>query len=362
MIGAAREYELTGDPVLYGIATFFWNDVTGARSFVTGGTSDNEAWENDPFQIYDELGKNSHESCCTYNMLKLTRHLFSWEAAAKYADFYERALWNGILSTQNPSDGMMMYYVPMLPGMYKTFMTPDDSFWCCTGTGMENHAKYGDSIYFHDEAGLFVNLFMASELNWADRGIRVRQETKFPEEPRTTLVISAARPIEFALRIRIPAWIADGGSVKVNGQTLAEYSSPSSYLTIKRTWKSGDRVEVALPMKLRLERLPDRPDIAAILYGPIVLAGELGGADGLTGDKVSGPEGPSGEPVAVPSFEGKNAEAIDTWIKPVPGRPLTFRTEGAGKPNDVTLIPFYKMFGQRYSICWELAKPPRRGR
>ncbi len=150
IIGAAREYEMTGDPVLHAMATFFWNEVTGARSFATGGTSNNEAWEADPYQLYEELGRDSHESCCTYNMLKLTRHLFSWEAAAKYADYYERALWNGILSTQNPGDAMMMYYVPMMPGMYRTFMKPYDSFWCCTGTGMENHAKYGDSIYFHD--------------------------------------------------------------------------------------------------------------------------------------------------------------------------------------------------------------------
>jgi DUF1680 family protein len=184
IIGTAREYEMTGDPALYGIAAFFWNQVTGARSFVTGGTSDNEAWETDPFQIYDELGKNSHESCCTYNMLKLTRHLFSWGADAKYADYYERALWNGILPTQNPDDAMMMYYVPMMPGMFRTFMKPYDSFWCCTGTGMENHAKYGDSIYFHDENGVFVNLFIASELNWTEKGSRSARKRASPRNRR----------------------------------------------------------------------------------------------------------------------------------------------------------------------------------
>ncbi|MEN6311320.1 MAG: glycoside hydrolase family 127 protein, partial [Acidobacteriota bacterium] len=301
VIGAAREYEMTGDPVLAGIASFFWNEVTGARSFVTGGTSNGEAWEADPYQIGAELGKETHESCCTYNMLKLTRHLFSWEAAAKYADYYERALWNGILPTQNPGDGMMMYYVAMLPGMYKTFMKPEDSFWCCTGTGMENHAKYGDSIYFHDGSALFVNLYIASELDWREKGLKVRQETRFPEEPKTTLVITAAKPVELTLRLRMPGWIADGGSVKVNGRTLEAYASPSSYLSVKRVWKTGDRIELALPMRLRLERLPDRMGTAAILYGPIVLAGELGGAAELTADKVSGKEGPDGEPVAVPA-------------------------------------------------------------
>jgi DUF1680 family protein len=360
IIGAAREYEMTGDPALYGIATFFWNEVTGARCFVTGGTSNNEAWEGDPYQIHDELGKNSHESCCTYNMLKLTRHLFSWEAAAKYADYYERALWNGILPTQNPDDGMMMYYVPMMPGMYKTFMKPFDSFWCCTGTGMENHAKYGDSIYFHDGDGLFVNLFIASELNWAEKGLKVRQETRFPEEPKSRLVFTAAKPVRLALRIRIPAWIADGGSVKVNEQKIAEYASPSSYITVDRVWKSGDRVEIALPMALRLERLPDRRDVAAILYGPVVLAGELGGAEALTPDKIYGFYGPEGDSVPVPSFDGQNDVPPEKWIKPVTGKPLTFQTVNAGKPNDVTLIPFYRLFGQRYSIYWALAKPERR--
>jgi uncharacterized protein len=362
IIGSAREYEMTGDPTLYGIASFFWNEVTGARTFATGGTSDNEAWETDPYQLYDELGSNSHESCCTYNMLKLTRHLFSWEAAAKYADYYERALWNGILPTQNPADAMMMYYVPMKPGMFKTFMKPFDSFWCCTGTGMENHAKYGDSIYFRDGAGLYVNLFIASELNWAGKGLKVRQETRFPEEPKTTLVMTAAKPVELDLRIRIPGWIAKGGSIKVNGQKLPEYASPSSYLTIRRVWKSGDRVEIALPMELRLDRLPDRPSVAAILYGPIVLAGELGGAEGLTEDKVYGKYGPEGDAVPVPTFEGKNDSPLAEWIKPVAGKPMTFQTVGAGKPKDVTLVPFYRLFGQRYSVYWELAKPERRRR
>jgi hypothetical protein len=357
IIGAAREYELTGEPVLRALATFFWNEVTGARSFVTGGTSDNEAWESDPYQLYEELGRNSHESCCTYNMLKLTRHLFSWEAAAKYADYYERALWNGILPTQNPADAMMMYYVPMLPGMFKTFMKPYDSFWCCTGTGMENHAKYGDSIYFQDGGGLFVNLFIASALDWTEKGVKVRQETRFPEEPKTTLVIGAARPVEFALRVRVPEWVAGVCSVKINGKRHEASASPSSYLTIARTWKNGDRIEVDLPMKLRLERLPDRPDVAAVLYGPIVLAGTLGGAEGLTEDKVYGKYGPEGEPVAVPTFDVKDNAPLEAWIKPVAGKPLTFRTEGAGKPNDVTLVPFYKLFGERYAIYWQFPAP-----
>ena len=355
MIGAAREYELTGDRGLYNMATYFWKEVTGARTYVTGGTSNDELWRTDPYVMSTELGRDSHESCCTYNMLKLTRHLFSWEADAAYADYYERALLNGILPTQNPENGMMMYYVPMIPGMYRTFMKPEDSFWCCTGTGIENHAKYGDSIYFHDGGGLYVNLFIASELNWPEKGIRVRQETKFPEEQGTTLVFNAEKPADLALNIRIPGWIAKGGCVKVNGKKLETIGSPASFLTIRRTWKTGDKVEVSLPMNFHLERLPDDSNIAAVMYGPVVLAAGVGPL-GVADDKVNGPYGPAGDPVPVPKFIVQNDDP-NFWIKPVAGKPLTFQTTGVGNPNDVTLVPFYKLFGERYSIYWTIQLP-----
>jgi uncharacterized protein len=358
IIGAAREYEMTGDIGLSNIAQYFWSQVTGARTYATGGTSNDEVWRQDPYVMASELGAPSHETCCTYNMLKLTRHLFNWEAKASLADYFERALFNGILSTQNPADGMMMYYVPMMPGMYKTFMTPEDSFWCCTGSGMENHAKYGDSIYFHGPDALYVNLYIASELRWPEKGLTVRQDTKFPEEQGTRLTITAAKPVDLALNLRIPGWIAAGGWVKVNGKKLEACSGPSSFLTLRRTWKTGDTVELSLPMDLHLERLPDDSRIAAILYGPIVLAGRLG-TEGLAGAKTSGaygPEGPEGAPVAVPKFRVQNGD-LNAWIKPVAGKPLTFQTSGAGLPRDVTLIPFYKLFGERYSVYWTILLP-----
>jgi len=357
MIGSAREYEMTGDRVLYRIAAFFWNQVTGARSYATGGTSNDEMWRTDPYEMSTELGANSHETCCTYNMLKLTRHLFFLEPKPHYADYYERALFNGILPTQDPGNGMMMYYVAMASGLYKTFMSPLSSFWCCTGTGMENHAKYGDSIYFHDNEGIYINLFIASELNWPEKGIRLRQETNFPEEERTTLVLSVSKPAELALYIRIPYWVEREGEVKVNGKRLETFASPSSYLVLKRKWKNGDRVELALPMGFHLDRMPDNPNLAAIMYGPLVLAGELG-SEGLTEAKVYGEYGPTGSPVAVPKFVVAQDD-LNSWIKPVPGKPLTFRTVNVGKPNDVTLIPFYKLFGQRYAIYWEIQSESR---
>jgi DUF1680 family protein len=355
IIGTAREYELTADRSLFNIATYFWRQVTQARTYVTGGMSNHERWRTDPYDLEGELGTNTQESCCTYNMLKLTRHLFNWKAEVSYADYYERALFNGILSTQNPEDGMMMYHVAMMPGMYKTFMAPEDSFWCCTGTGMENHAKYGDSIYFHNDESLYANLFIASELSWPEKGLRVRQETRFPEEPGTTLTISTDDRLDLALRIRIPGWIAEGGRVKINGEELGAFASPGSFLTIQRTWTSGDRVDVSLPMDLRLEWLPGDPKSAAVLYGPIVLAAPLG-AEGLTEDKISNAYAPSGDPIPVPVFKVPQTDP-NAWIKPVESEPLTFQTQGVGDPQDVTLIPFYKLFGERYSIYWTLLLP-----
>jgi hypothetical protein len=200
-----------------------------------------------------------------------------------------------------------------------------------------------------------VNLFIASELNWSEKGVRVRQETKFPEEQGTTLVFNAAKPADLALNIRIPGWIAKGGCVKVNGKKLETIGSPVSFLTIRRTWKTGDKVEVSLPMNLHLERLPDDSNIAAVMYGPVVLAAGVGPL-GVADDKVNGPYGPAGDPVPVPKFIVQNDDP-NFWIKPVAGKPLTFQTAGVGNPNDVTLVPFYKLFGERYSIYWTVLLP-----
>ena len=354
MIGAAREYELTGDPVLRRIAAFFWDQVTQARSYATGGTSNREAWRTEPYHMASELGPNSHESCCTYNMLKLTRHLFSWSADPRYADYYERALYNGILPTQNPEDGMMMYYVPMASGLYKTFMTPRHSFWCCTGTGMENHAKYGDSIYFHDDEGVYVNLYIPSELNWGEKGVVIRQETRFPEEGKTSLVFHVNNKTDLTLRVRIPYWTGKGGYAEINGVRLEAYTSPGSYLSVKRTWREGDRLDVRFPMELHSHPMSDDPSLAAIMYGPLVLAGELDAVD-LPREEIYGKYGPMGDPILVPYFSVQTDD-LDSWIVAVEDESLRFCTVDAGIPYDVALIPFYRLFGHRYAIYWEIDK------
>jgi DUF1680 family protein len=245
IIGTAREYELGGEESDRGVAEHFWRLVAEKRSFCTGGTSNYERWGADPGKLASELSPESQECCCTYNMLKLTRHLFGWDPDARYADHYERALYNGILATQEPETGAMMYYVAMNPGHWKVYNTPRQSFWCCTGTGIENHAKYGDSIYFHDDEGLYVNLFIASELTWPEKGVSLRQETRFPEEERTTLVVAADRPVEFTMRVRVPYWATRGVTVKVNGSEQEAGARPGSYVALQREWNDGDRVEIA---------------------------------------------------------------------------------------------------------------------
>ncbi|MFZ2054681.1 MAG: beta-L-arabinofuranosidase domain-containing protein [Candidatus Aminicenantales bacterium] len=350
VLGAAREYELTGEEFYRDVATYFWDEVVNHRSYVTGGTSNYEAWRTDPDVLAAEVSNASHETCVTYNMLRLTRQLFTWSADPKLADYYERALFNGILSTQDPATGMVMYYVPMESGWYKTFCTPSDSFWCCTGTGVENHAKYGDSIYFHDENALLVNLFIASELDWPEKGLIIRQETNFPEEERTSLHFNCQNDVNIEVRIRVPDWATRGVEVRINNEPQMVSARPGSYLTIARTWKNGDRLTLRTPLPLHLWRMPDDPNIAAVVCGPIVLAGELP-TDELAKERVYGPYHADGRPAPAPDLVPP-AENLEDWIKPLAGRPLTFRIFGAGRPDDVTLVPFYTLFGKRYALYW----------
>ena len=352
VIGAAREYELTGEPFYRDVATYFWDQVVNHRSYATGGTSNYEGFQTDPDILAAELSNASHETCVTYNMLRLTRRLFTWNPDPRLADYYERALLNGILSTQDPATAMVMYYVPMESGWYKTFCTPNDSFWCCTGTGVENHAKYGDSIYFHDDKNLYVNLFIASELRWLEKGLTLRQETAFPKEEGTTFIISTSSDREFGLRIRVPYWATRGVSVKINGEAADIPAQPSSFLSLDRLWKNGDTITLDMPMSLHLWKMPDDPHLAAVLYGPIVLAGELPTED-LAGEKVYGPYHSDGKPASTPDLVASE-DHLESWIKAAAGSSLTFQTVGAGRPNDVTLVPFHELFGKRYALYWHL--------
>ncbi len=354
VIGGARRYEISSDMRFHDVADFFWYEVVSARSYVTGGTSNGEGWLTQPRHLAEELVRSdaTAECCCAYNMLKLTRHLYTWTADPRYFDYYERTLLNHRLGTIHPETGHTMYYLSLTPGAWKTFGTEDDSFWCCTGTGVEEYSKLANSIYFHDNEGVYVNLFIPSELNWSEKGFRLRQETKFPEQPGTTLVVSADHPVQLTLRLRMPEWVAGRGSVKLNGRPLDASAGPGSYLTVARTWKSGDRIEMSLPMDLRIAAMPDDPGLQAVLYGPIVLAGDLG-SQGLTKEMTAGPEGPVVErlPMQVPTFKAEGTSPAD-WIRSE-RQALEFRT--TGQKQDVALVPLNSLFGKRYSVYWRVS-------
>jgi uncharacterized protein len=354
IIGAARRYELTGDPRYRRIAEFFWTQVTGHRSYATGGTSNDEHWRSDPDKLAGELGYSTEECCCTYNMLKLTRHLFAWSPEARYFDYYERAFLNGILGTMNPANGLTMYYVPLATGYWKVFASPRGSFWCCTGTGVESFAKLADSIYFHDENSLYVNLFIASELDWEEKGIRVRQATAGRGETR--LRIATAKPARLTLRIREPYWTDGKMTVAVNGNPAAAVRA-GGYLVVDRTWENNDDLRATLPMNLHIHPMPDDDTLQAIMYGPLVLAGDLG-REGLTDEMRRGGDNPPElpkPPTPAPEFVADPRD-LRSWIEPAPKAPLTFRTKGQSR--DITLLPLNRIVDQRYGVYWRVTPKP----
>jgi len=360
IIGAARRYETLGDPRARDVADFFWHTVTERRSYATGGTSNNEEWQAGPNELASQLGGYTQESCVTYNMMKLTRHVFGWTADPRAADYYERAFYNGILCVEHPADGEKLYYTPLESGYWKLFGTPTQDYWCCTGSMAEAFSKLGDSIYFRDAdgdgAGVYVNLFVPSELDWTERGVRLVQETRFPEEDIIRLTVRAARPVRLPLRIRVPYW-AQGGSAVLNGQALDGFAAPGSYFVLDRSWRDGDRVEVRLPMRLHAQAMPDDPTVQAYMYGPLVLAGPLG-KEGLTPQVLRAePTKPrtvpeyQGKPVAAPTLVARSDDP-GAWIRPVPGRVLEFRT--TGQATDVSLVPLNRIFDERYAVYWKV--------
>ena len=359
IIGTARAYEITGDKYYETIAKYFWNEVTGARAYATGGTSNFEYWRAEPYHMFDQLSSDDHENCCTYNMLKLTSHLFSLDPKPEYSDYYERALFNGIMGTEHPEvGGAFMYYVPMLPGTWRIYCEPEYSYVCCSGTGIESFSKFNDNIYFHTDNTLYVNLFIASELNWKDKNAVITQKTNFPDEQGTHFTINMKKPEEYILSLRVPYWAVNRYTVKINGKVQNITASPSSYLEIKRVWKNNDKVDISFPFSLHLDRMPDYPNRAAIMYGPVVLAGKLGTKQmnqvmkfgmGEDVERLS-KEAPA---MPVPKFVTDETD-LSKWIKPVAGKSLTFHTVNAGVPDEVTLIPFYRIYGERYSTYFDV--------
>nr|WP_274655038.1 glycoside hydrolase family 127 protein [Paenibacillus humicola] len=339
LIGLAREYELTNDTKRRSAAEFFWERVVHHHSYVTGGNSFGEYF-GEPDLLSDRLGAQTTETCNTYNMLKLTKHLFQWNGSALEADYWERALYNHILASQDPSTGSVCYFVSLGMGGYKKYNGKFDHFTCCVGTGMENHASYGNGIYFHNGQKLFVNQFISSTLNWTDKGMKLLQLTDYPEGDQIKLQVSCDTPAAFTMCIRYPGWAEKGMEVRVNGEPLSFDAKPGSFVEIARTWVDGDEVALTVPMTLRLESMPDNPGRAAVMYGPLVLAGDLGPLDDSEAQKTT-------------VMISRN-KPLSEWIRPVPDKPNTFRTVNAGYPRDVELYPFYRMHDRLYSVYWDL--------
>ncbi|MGC8668489.1 MAG: beta-L-arabinofuranosidase domain-containing protein [Chthonomonadales bacterium] len=345
--GAARRYEVTGDARYRHIVSYFWDRVVNHRTYATGGCTNGEAW-GDPDHLADSLSATNQECCTTYNMLKVTRYLLRWTGAVRYGDFYERAFFNGILGTQEPGTGMLMYYVPLASGFRRPFGTPFNSFWCCYGTGIESFSKLNDSIYFHSGNSLYVNLFIASKVAWAEKGVVLEQHTRFPEEDRTEILVRADHPARFDLRIRIPGWVAGPVKAVVNGAPAGSVAAPGTILTLRRLWHNGDRVECRLPMKLHSAPMPDDANMVAVMMGPIVLAGVLPSTQpgvALEYNPVSAPASPG----AFPEYLVGDPSSVQDWLEAVPNRPLTYRLKS--RP-DIVLEPFYKVVHEPYAVYW----------
>lgn len=335
LIGLARLYEVDGKQEDRDASEFFWDAIVHHHTYAIGGNSNHE-YLGAPDQLSNQLSSNTCETCNTYNMLKLTRHLFEWDPKAEYFDFYERAHLNHILASQDPRSAGVTYFMPLGTGEERRYSSLWTDWTCCHGSGMENHTKHADSIYFHEsDKKLYVNLFIPSELNWS--GLSVKLETKFPNDGAVKLTIGADR--HFELAVRHPGWATESFDILVNGKKEIKTAKPSSYALIERDWKKGDVVEFKLPMKLHTEPMPDNENRVAILYGPVVLAAEMGDEKSLK----------PRTPVLLASGDDPSK-----WLTRSSKGPLAFVTSGVGKPNELTFVPFYAVDHQRYGVYFDL--------
>ncbi|MCK8494920.1 glycoside hydrolase family 127 protein [Spirosoma sp. RP8] len=341
LIGTLRRYELTGDSKDFAMSDFFWKTIVNHHTYAPGGNSNYE-YLSTPDQLSDKLTDNTMETCNTHNMLKLTRHLFALHPNASYMDFYERGLYNHILASQHHKTGMVCYFVPLRMGTRKHFSDEEESFTCCVGTSMENHVKYGESIYFKGADGsLYVNLFIPSELNWEEKGLRVALTANLPTDPNVALTVQTKKAQSFPIRIRKPYWLSGDMVVTVNGKPVSGKLG-EGYVVLSQTWKTGDKIELTLPAKLRSVPMPDNSARQAFFVGPVLLAGDLGASE---------PDPMQGVPVFVTSKADPNG-----WIKPT-NEPLSFETSQTGDGRTVGLKPFYDLQSNYYTVYWDVFTP-----
>jgi DUF1680 family protein len=349
LLGELMRYVYSGNETDGAAARFFWDQVVWHHSFATGGHGHDEYF-GPPDKLNSVVDGRDAESCNVYNMLKLTRTLFALRPDIKYAEFEERALFNHVLGSIEPEDGRTCYMVPVGRGVQHEYQDMFRDFTCCVGTGMENHALHSDGIYYESGERLWVNLYIPSRAEWKSAGIKLEMRTDFPEGDAAALTVSPASEKSFTLALRRPAWAGEGFGVKVNGRAMSNLPAPGSYVELNRTWKNGDVVLLVLPKKLREEPLSDNPRRVALMWGPLVLAGDLG-------PEQRRRRGSSAAPEPAPVFVAAE-RPVEAWVKPVDGRPGCFRTEGVGRENDADLVPFYRLHRRTYAIYWDLFTPP----
>ena len=292
--------------------------------------------------------------------MKLQRLVFSWTADARWMDAYERALLNCRLGTQN-AQGLKQYFFPLAAGYWRAYNSAEQSFRCCTGTGVEEFAKFADTIYFHRGGDIYVNQFIPSTLDWKDEALTIEQTTQFPREQGTTLKIKSSRPALRTIHVRIPAWTTEDAQIKINGRPLDAIADPGSYLAIRRTWADGDIIGVSLPMELRQESLPGDDSIAAALYGPLVLAADLGAGPSdesmrIVHGRPTEPKGLSA-PAALPNVTANADAETKQWIQVE--SPSDQRFTASGESGKLPMIPMYQIADQRYSVYFQTQSPKK---
>ena len=364
VIGYKRIADLEGNADWDEAARFFWETVVTRRSITIGGNSVREHFH--PAEDFSSMltSEQGPETCNTYNMLRLTKMLYQTSGDSRYMDYYERALFNHILSTIDPVQGGFVYFTPMRSGHYRVYSQPQTSFWCCVGSGMENHARYGEMIYAHSgEDELYVNLFIPSLLQWGK--VNVEQQTAFPEEEATSLLFTMKKARTFTVKFRVPEW-ADVSqmTLTVNGEKQTVNAS-DGYVQLQRTWQNGDKVKLSLPMSLRAVRLPDGSPNYSFLYGPVVLASRMGKQDqaGLFADDSRGGHiagGPQWSLQDMPVLVGDTADVL-SHIRKVDGKPLTFQLTGLypSRYEGMTLEPFNRLYECRYMVYWPMVSTER---
>ena len=349
LLGELKRYIYTGNETNGSAAKFFWDQVVLHHSFATGGDGHDEYF-GPPDKLNNIVDGRTDESCNVYNMLKMTRVLFALQPDVKYAEFQERALFNHVLGSIDPEDGRTCYMVPVGRGVTHEYQDMFRSFTCCVGSGMESHALHADGIYYESGNKLWVNIYTPSSAEWKAAGAKLEMQTDFPEGQSATLKLTLKSRKKFTLALRRPSWAGGGFSVMLNGKAVKDLPQPGLYVELNRTWKNGDTVELVLPKTLHEEALPDNPRRVALMWGPLVLAGDLGP------EERRGRGNRAAQSNAVPVFV-VTEQPVANWLKPVPGKPGSFRTDGVGHEKDVDFLPFYRLHRRTYAAYWDLFTP-----